>query len=126
NSFQTHGDGGAAYPTAAENPESKFELKFTMPADTAARDSTALMLVAPRVLYDAGVLIRETELLHQVTPASYAEFNRSDAERFGLKDGERVRLSTDVGTADVTARVDGRAPAGVVVAPMNLAPADTR
>ena len=125
-SFQTHGDGGAVYASAAENPDTKFDLKFTSPGDARAKAGADLLLVAPRVLYDAGTLIRETELLHHVTPASYAEFSRADAERFGLKDGERVRLSTSMGSVEATARVDGRAPTGVVVAPMNLAPADTR
>lgn len=122
-SFETRGGQGMVYPSAAEKPNVKFELTFTPPA---APKADGLLLVAPRVLYDAGTLISETELLHQVTPTSYADLNRTDAERLQIKDNDKVRLRTENGSVEVVARVDGRAPVGVVIAPMNLAPVDTR
>ncbi|MEP7200519.1 MAG: molybdopterin dinucleotide binding domain-containing protein, partial [Chloroflexota bacterium] len=128
-SYETVGGQGMVMPSAAENSESKFELTFVapaMPADVGSAITAPLQLVAPRVLYDAGTLIAETELLRAVTPASYADLNRADAERLGVNDGDTIRLTTANGAVAVTARVDGRAPVGVVVAPMNLAPADTR
>jgi predicted molibdopterin-dependent oxidoreductase YjgC len=121
-SYETRGGQGMVMPSAGENAETKFELKFVAPA----MPTEELKLVAPRVLYNAGTLISETELLHAVTPSSYADVNRADAERMSIKDGDVIRLKTRQGTVDVQARVDGRAPVGVVVAPMNLQPADTR
>jgi anaerobic selenocysteine-containing dehydrogenase len=122
-SYETAGGQGQVYPSAAENPETKFALKFAEPAMPTA---DGLLLIGSRVLYDAGTLIGASTLLHKVTPTSYADLNRADAERLHIQDGESIRLITANGAVELTARVDGRAPAGVIVAPINLKPADTR
>jgi NADH-quinone oxidoreductase subunit G len=122
-SFETTGAQGMIYPSAAENAETKFELTVSVPAQPPAE---GLRLVAPRLLYDAGTLISETVLLKQVTPEAYAELNHVDAEKLQVKDGEHIRLKSALGSVELTARVDGRAPVGVVVAPQNLRPADAR
>ncbi len=122
-SFETQGGQGLVWPSAAEKSDTQFELKFIAPA---APPANGLRLVAPRLLYDAGTLISETELLYPLVPTSYAELNRVDAERLQIVDGDKIRLKTASGTLEVTARVDGHAPPSVVVAPMNLKPADTR
>jgi NADH-quinone oxidoreductase subunit G len=122
-SYESAGGTGIVYPSAAESAEIKFPLTFSEPAMPAEADLT---LVSSRVLFDAGTLISETALLREVTPASYADLNRADAERLRIHDGEAIRLTTANGTLDMTARVDGRAPVGVVVAPINLRPSDIR
>jgi NADH-quinone oxidoreductase subunit G len=121
-SYETRDGQGMVIPSTAENAETKFELKFTTPT----LPSNDLQLVAPRTLYNAGTLISETELLHPLIPTSYADLNRADAKRLSIKDGDLIRLKTTHGAVDVTARVDGRAPEGVVIAPMNLKPTETR
>ncbi|MBI3733564.1 MAG: hypothetical protein HY259_08930, partial [Chloroflexi bacterium] len=68
----------------------------------------------------------ESELLGKVTASSYAELNRADAERLHVTDGQMIRLKSAIGAVELTARVDGRAPEGVVIAPVNLRPVDTR
>jgi NADH-quinone oxidoreductase subunit G len=122
-SFESAGGQGQVYPSAAENAETKFALAFHEPA---VPEDGGMTLVGARVLYDAGTLISETSLLQKVTPASYADLNRADAERLNVQDGDTVRLTSAHGSVDVAARVDGRAPAGVIVAPINLKPSDTR
>jgi NADH-quinone oxidoreductase subunit G len=122
-SFETIGAQGMSYPSAAENTETKFELSVSAPAEP---PSGGLRLVAPRLLYNAGTLISETELLQRLVPDAYADLSRADAEKLQVKDGEHIRLKSALGAVELTARVDGRAPEGVVVAPQNLRPADTR
>jgi NADH-quinone oxidoreductase subunit G len=122
-SYESAGGQGMVYPSTAESADTKFTLSFSEPAMPL---TAALTLVGSRVLFDAGTLISETALLREVTPASYADLNRADAERLHIHDGEAIRLTTANGTLDVTARVDGRAPVGVVVAPINLQPSDIR
>ena len=122
-SFETSGGQGMVYPSAAENAETRFELKFREPALPAESE---LLLVGARLLYDDGTLIGETQLLRNVTPSSYADLNHADAERLQIKNGDRIRLKSEFGTLELPAHVDGRAPLGVVVAPINLMPADTR
>jgi NADH-quinone oxidoreductase subunit G len=122
-SFETLGAQGMVYPSAAENAETKFELNVSAPPET---HSEGLRLVAPRVLYNAGTLIRESVLLRQLAPAAYADLNRADAERLHIKDGEQIRLRSALTTVELAARVDGRAPEGVIVAPQDLGPVDTR
>ena len=65
-------------------------------------------------------------LLQKLVPAAYADLNRADAERLHIKDGEHIRLRSALATVELAARVDGRAPEGIIVAPQNLGPVDTR
>jgi len=122
-SFETTGAQGMVYPSAAEHAETKFELNVSAPPEV---HPAGLRLVAPRLLYNAGTLISETVLLMQLAPSAYADLNRTDAEKLHIKDGEQIRLRSARGSVELAARVDGRAPEGVIVAPQNLGPVDTR
>jgi nitrate reductase NapA len=56
-----------------------------------------------------GSLTRRIPLLHRAVPAGYVEVNAQDAEELGIRDRDRVRLTSRRGSLEVEARVDYRA-----------------
>jgi formylmethanofuran dehydrogenase subunit D len=50
------------------------------------------------------------------------ELNSADAQKLNVKDGDEVMVTVEGATARVTARVDGRAPAGIALMPESLGP----
>jgi nitrate reductase NapA len=57
---------------------------------------------------DAGSVTRRIPTLRRAVPAAYVELNREDADRLGVRDGERVRLASRRGALELTARIDLR------------------
>jgi nitrate reductase (cytochrome) len=55
-----------------------------------------------------GTLTRRIPILHRAVPSSYAELNKHDAARLGVRDGDRVRLVSRRGAVIVMARVEHR------------------
>jgi nitrate reductase NapA len=78
-------------------------------------------LTTGRVLehWHTGSMTRRVKQLHQAVPEAYAELNRSDAAKVGVKDGERVRLVSRRGELVLKASVDhrGQPPPGTVFVP---------
>ena len=62
-------------------------------------------------------------VMHPRLPLPYVEINTADAVRLGIQDGDSVSVSAGDWKAEVTARVDGRAPVGVALMPASLGPA---
>ncbi len=81
-----------------------------------------LTLVPTTLLYDRGATFVRSLLMHPRLPQPYVELNAADAAKLNVKDGDSVTVSADGMTARVTARVDGRAPEGVVLMPASLGP----
>ena len=73
------------------------------------------------MLYDAGRLLAEAEVVkaHLVQP--HVQLSESDATRLGITDGDRVTLSRDGVTIDLPAQVNKILGQGMVVVPCNLA-----
>jgi anaerobic selenocysteine-containing dehydrogenase len=67
---------------------------------------------------------RQLETLRRREPEPLLELNLDDAEARGIRDGDRVRLSSPLGTITLKARVTGVVPAGVVSAPHGWEEAD--
>jgi len=70
----------------------------------------------------------------KLVPEQYVELNPEDAERFGLRDGEKVRLVTrrgsyearvSVGTDSMIRPARSEVPAGLLFSPWNLSVADS-
>jgi len=78
-------------------------------------------LTTGRVLehWHTGSMTRRVKQLHQAVPEAYAEMNRSDATKLGVKDGERVRLVSRRGELVLKASIDhrGQPPRGTVFVP---------
>jgi NADH-quinone oxidoreductase subunit G len=82
-----------------------------------------LTLVPTTLLYDRGATFVRSLLMHPRLPHPYVELNSADAAKLNVKDGDMVTVTADGTKAQVTARVDGRAPEGVALMPESLGPA---
>jgi nitrate reductase NapA len=78
-------------------------------------------LTTGRVLehWHSGSMTRRIPQLHQAVPSAYVEMNRADAEREGLKKGDRVKVASRRGILELTVDVDGRGrpPRGTLFVP---------
>jgi nitrate reductase NapA len=78
-------------------------------------------LTTGRVLehWHSGSMTRRIPQLHQAVPSAYVEMNRADAEREGLKKGDRVNVVSRRGTLELPVEVDGRGrpPRGTLFVP---------
>ncbi len=85
-------------------------------------DEFPLVLSTGRVLYHwhGGVLSRRSAL-SQAYPELKVEVNPADAARYGVRDGQKVWLTSRRGRIRATAWVTDRAPEGVVFAPIHFA-----
>lgn len=66
-----------------------------------------------------GTLTQRVPTLHRSIPQAYVEIHREDARALGVRNGERVRLTSRRGALQLQARIDYRAqpPRGQVVIP---------
>ena len=64
-------------------------------------------------------MTRRIPRLHQAVPDAYVELNRDDADRLGIRNGDRVRLVSRRGSLELPAQIDGRGrpPAGQLFVP---------
>jgi anaerobic selenocysteine-containing dehydrogenase len=116
--YTNRGGLGIMWPTAAENGKSKLAVR---PAKAdAPKKMDGLKVVPIRLLYDRGPLFEPSELMHQRIPAPYAELNSQDAARLGVADGDRIAITAGEHRVEVAARVNGHAPAGIVLLPLHL------
>jgi len=124
-SFQTEVREGIQWPTRAEDESATLELSWADPPVPA--DGDGLTLVTPRVLYDGGTLLGQTEILGTRLVRPHVALSRADALTLGVSDGDRVQVSADGRSVTLPARVDGVVPEGVVAIPRNLEgrPAET-
>jgi nitrate reductase NapA len=69
--------------------------------------------------WHTGSLTRRIPVLHQAVPAAYVELHPTDAQRLGIANGQRVRLTSRRGALVLPAQIDGRArpPEGQVFVP---------
>ncbi|MBN1219197.1 MAG: NADH-quinone oxidoreductase subunit NuoG [Anaerolineae bacterium] len=109
---------GLQWPTLAEG-KTKLPLTLATPADPPPVEN-GLTVVSPRVLYDAGRLLAESEVVkaHLVQPE--LSLSRPDAARLGLTDGDLVTVSTNEVTVEVPVRVNRMLVEGIALLPRNL------
>ena len=79
-----------------------------------------MIAVPTTLLYDQGTTFARSFLMHPRVPKAFAEINSVDAARLGIKDGEMITLVLQGDESQVSARVNGRAPEGVVLVPQSL------
>jgi len=84
-----------------------------------------LVLTTGRVLwhYHTGSMTRRSIGLDAICPEAELEINEEDAARFGIVDGQMVRVSSRRGVVDARALVDESARRGVVFLPFHFAEA---
>jgi NADH-quinone oxidoreductase subunit G len=110
---------GLQWSTLTENT-TKVPLNV-IPPTIPAKASDDLTLVAPRILYDAGRLLAEAEVVQaHITPPQIS-LSRPDAKKLGLATGDLVTVSQNGVSVDVPVQVNRMLEQGVALLPRNLA-----
>jgi formate dehydrogenase alpha subunit len=81
-----------------------------------------LILTTGRVLwhFHSRTMTGRVEGLHELVPEAYVEINPADAGGLGIRDGERVRVSSRRGSIELVAKVTERVPQGTVFIPFHF------
>ncbi|MGH9029256.1 MAG: molybdopterin oxidoreductase family protein, partial [Acidimicrobiales bacterium] len=106
-------------PRTLSRPERPVSLRVPPP------DSYSMRLVAPRRLYDDGVMLGACDSLDSLAPAAVAHLNPEDLDRLGVASGGNVRLRSSRGAVVLEALADGEVTKGVAVVGFNLDAADS-
>jgi predicted molibdopterin-dependent oxidoreductase YjgC len=120
-SYQAEVREGLQWPALAEDESLTLELSWIdppSPPPEAAGDG--YILVAPRVLYDAGTLLGQAEILGTRLVQPHVALSRLDALALGVSDGARLQVSANGHSVALPARVDGAVPDAVLAIPRNL------
>jgi assimilatory nitrate reductase catalytic subunit len=90
-----------------EDGRAKFHPVHHRPAAEEPDDDYPLYLTTGRVMaqYQSGTQTRRIEALGRIAPEAFVEVHPSLAQRFGIQDGDAVRLTTRRGTACAPARL---------------------
>lgn len=88
-------------------------------------DEYPLYLTTGRVLYQyhTGSMTRKTDGLNERAPESFVEISPADAEKYSLKDGDKVRIASRRGEIVAKMRVSEMAVDGTVFIPFHYAEA---
>jgi formate dehydrogenase alpha subunit len=101
----------------------KFHAIEWIPPAEQVDENYPLYLTTGRVLYQyhTGTMSMKTEGLNERAPRSYVELSRADARQYGLKDGDKVTISSRRGQIDVHVQVLDKAVEGTVFIPFHYA-----
>ncbi len=101
-----------------------FPIDFLPPAET-TDDEYPLYMTTGRVLYHyhTGSMTRKTDGLNERAPESFVEMSRADADKYGLADGDRVKVASRRGEIEVLLSVSDKAVDGTVFIPFHYAEA---
>ncbi|MFO1536959.1 MAG: NADH-quinone oxidoreductase subunit NuoG [Actinomycetota bacterium] len=92
------------------------------PAPTVPVDAYALRVVAARTLYGADRAVLESPSLAAFAPRdAMLLVSRTDRDRIGVADGDRVRVTSARATVELPVVADARIPQGVAFLPANRA-----
>ena len=91
-------------------------MQFAAPQTPAQPDGDLTLVGAPR-LYNGGTLMQNAPGINYWVANPYVGLARPDAERMGIKSGDRLRISSDVGAIELPALVDGLVQPGAVLIP---------
>jgi formate dehydrogenase alpha subunit len=70
--------------------------------------------------YHTGTMTRRTTALHREVPEAFVEINSKDAEALGVRDGEKVHVSSRRGEIKLKAKVSDIVPPKVVFIPFHF------
>ena len=81
-----------------------------------------IMLTTGRILYhyNNGAMTKRDEGINIIAPSSFAEINTKDAERAGIKDGDKVRVTSRRSSIETTARVSDKTGEGELWMPWHF------
>jgi NADH-quinone oxidoreductase subunit G len=120
-SYQAEVREGLQWPTLAEDESLPLGLDWVDPPSPPPEgDGDGYTLVAPRVLYDAGTLLGQAEILGTRLVQPHVALSRADALALGVLDGDRLQVTANSHSVALPARVDDAVPEGVLAIPRNL------
>lgn len=98
-----------------------YYLAEYKPAQELPDEEYPILLITGRNLYhyNAMAMTGKTPGLMEISGHSYVEMNTADADRLGIRDGERVRVTSRRGTVSTEARVSGKTNAGECWMPLH-------
>ncbi len=99
-------------------------VTFKEPAELPC-DEYPVTLTTGRMMfhYHTGSMTRRSEKLDREVPDGYVEISPEDAERMGVKNSGRVRLTSRRGSIETRAWITRRVPPGTVFVPFHFAEA---
>ena len=113
--------GAHFYKAVGYGEKAAFWIRPYHPPAEVPDDAYPYWLTTGRVLehWHSGSMTQRIPQLHQAVPNAYVEMNRADAEREGLKKGDRVKVASRRGILELTVEVDGRGrpPRGTLFVP---------
>jgi nitrate reductase (cytochrome) len=113
--------GAHFYKAVGYGEKAAFWIRPYHPPAEIPDETYPYWLTTGRVLehWHSGSMTRRIPQLHQAVPGAYVEMNRADADREGLKKGDRVKLASRRGVLELTVEVDGRGrpPRGTLFVP---------
>ncbi|MBI4698449.1 MAG: formate dehydrogenase subunit alpha [Nitrospirae bacterium] len=114
---------GTPYLFKAGFPRGKaaFSVVEYRPSREMPDDEYPFVLSTGRHLfhYHTGTMIRKGDSLNSVVPEAYVELNPDDAERLGLSDAEKVRVSSRRGAIEIKTAISQRVGKGMVFIPFH-------
>jgi len=102
-----------------------FHAIYWIPPAEVPDEAYPLYLTTGRVLYQyhTGSMTMKSEGLNRLSPECFGEISPGDAGKYGLKDGQEVRVSSRRGEIKAKARLSGKAVDGTLFIPFHWAQA---
>ena len=99
-------------------------IDYIPPAEQVDADYP-LYLTTGRLLYQyhTGTMTRRTEGLNERAPGSFVEISFADADRHGLKDGDKIRIASRRGEITAQVKISEQAVDGTIFIPFHFAEA---
>ena len=94
----------------------KFHPAEFVPPRELPDDEFPFLLSTGRILqhFHTGTMSRRSKVLDKLVPAGVIEIHPADAERLGVADGQKVRVTSRRGQIEIAARITDRVAAGSV------------
>ncbi len=94
-------------------------VQYEPPTET-LQDSYNLTLLTGSILYHAGNGSRSSRSprLREFSPEAFVELGESDAKRFGISEGDQVRVISPAGEVTAVAKITDALPEGVLFMPV--------
>lgn len=70
--------------------------------------------------YHTGSMTRKIDAINRVSPGAYIEIHPDDAERLGIKDADRVKVSSRRGSIDISVLISDRPSKGMTFVPFHF------